>query len=343
MPAVDYAKVTWSGHIMPHSTFIRRRAVELLLLAVLVGAIAYFAWIAGGLLHKSAIREPRAFSGARSYAFASALMEFGPRPIGSEAHRQSQQFIMAELAQQGWSVVTQTLTYAGVEVTNIIGRAGQGPIALVGAHYDTRREADADPEQSKRRDPVPGANDGASGAAVLLELAYALEFDALQHEVWLVFFDAEDNGRLNGWEWAVGSAHMAREWAVGRPPGFEQSSRTGSPVDEVALPEFLILVDMIGDADQQIFMEGNSSPRLAETLWALAAALGYGDVFIPETKWSLIDDHTAFLTEGVEAVDIIDFDYPHFHTTHDTLDKISPDSLERVGRVVEAYLEQQSE
>jgi len=328
---------------MPHSTLIRRHAVELLLLAVLLGAMAYFAWIAGALIRKTPIREPRVFSGARSYTLAGALMEFGPRPSGSEAHRQSQQFIMTELAQQGWSVMTQTLTYAGVEVTNIIGQAGQGPVALVGAHYDTRKEADADPDQTKRRDPVPGANDGASGAAVLLELAYALELDALQHEVWLVFFDAEDNGRLDGWEWAVGSSHMAREWAAGRPPGFQQISRTGRPEDEVPLPEFLILVDMIGDAEQQIYMEGSSSPRLAEALWALAATLGYGDVFIPETKWSLIDDHTAFLGEGVEAVDIIDFDYAHYHTTHDTLDKISAESLERVGRVVEAYMEQQSE
>jgi glutaminyl-peptide cyclotransferase len=328
---------------MWHGSVLRRHALEFLLVAVLLAAISYFAWVGAGLLHNERNQEPRVFSGDRSYSHASALMDFGPRPSGSEALRQSQQYIMATLAEQGWSVVTQTLDYAGVPVTNIIGRAGEGPIALVGAHYDTRREADADPDPLKRGEPVPGANDGASGAAVLLELAYALDLDALQHEVWLVFFDAEDNGRLDGWQWAVGSSYMAQEWAAGRPPGWEQLSPAGTTEPVAPLPDFLILVDMVGDANQQLYMEGNSSPGLTETLWSLAATRGYADVFIPETKWSLVDDHTAFLAEGVEAVDIIDFDYAHYHTTHDTLDKLSAESLERVGRVVEAHLEQQGE
>ena len=99
---------------------------------------------------------------------------------------------------------------------------------------------------------------------------------------------------------------------------------------------------MIGDADQQIYMERNSSPGLTRELWTLAAELGYDDVFIPEYKWAMTDDHTPFLAEGIQVVDIIDFDYPFWHTTQDTPDKVAPESLERVGRVLEAFLEKEA-
>jgi Zn-dependent M28 family amino/carboxypeptidase len=167
---------------------------------------------------------------------------------------------------------------------------------------------------------VLGANDGASGVAVLLELARVLDQDHLRHQVWLAFFDAEDNGRLDGWEWAVGSAYMAAHLEVD--------------------PAAVIVVDMVGDADQQLYLEGNSEPVLQGYLWEIAADLGYGEVFVPEYRWTMYDDHVPFAERSIPAVDIIDFDYPYWHTTQDTLDKISAESLERVGRVVEAFLEQ---
>ncbi len=262
---------------------------------------------------------PTRFDGLAAYAYALAQMEFGPRPTGSEVHRKLGDYIIEQLQMAGWEVFEQPFTYRGVDGRNIIGRTGSGPLILVGAHYDTRRRADNDPDPARRAEPVPGANDGASGTAVLLELARSLNKNRLQNEVWLVFFDAEDNGRLDGWDFIVGSRYMAQNLTT--------------------LPKVAVIVDMVGDADQQIYKERNSSAALQDKLWEIAAGLGYGQYFLPEYKWAMTDDHTPFLQRGVAAVDIIDFDYPYWHTTHDTSDKLAPLSLERVGRVIQAYLE----
>ena len=104
-------------------------------------------------------------------------------------------------------------------------------------------------------------------------------------------------------------------------------------------PAFVIIVDMIGDADQQIFYEGNSDPKLMESIWETAADLGFEDTFVPEYRHTMLDDHTPFIQLGIPAVDIIDFDYPYWHTTNDTIDKVSSTSLMRVGKTVEAFLE----
>jgi Zn-dependent M28 family amino/carboxypeptidase len=143
------------------------------------------------------------------------------------------------------------------------------------------------------------------------------------NEIWLAFFDAEDNGQLDGWEWIIGSQYMADNLTI--------------------QPQAMILVDMIGDADQQLYLEGNSDPVLAARLWTTAAGLGYGQNFIPVIRYTMIDDHIPFKNRGIPAVDIIDFDYPHWHTTADTADKVSAASLERVGRTLEAYLEAEGE
>lgn len=170
---------------------------------------------------------------------------------------------------------------------------------------------------------MPGANDGASGVAVLLELARILDIEKLRNEVWLVFFDAEDNGNLDGWEFSAGSEYMAAHLS--------------------AAPAQVVIVDMIGDADQVIYKERNSTPELQEQIWAIAARLGYEDQFVPKYKWSISDDHIPFLRRGYPAIDLIDFDYPFWHTTRDTIDKLSAESLERVGRVLQTYIEQDSQ
>ena len=259
------------------------------------------------------------FSGEEAMQHVRAQMAFGPRPTGSEASRRTAEYIQTRLRAAGWEAEEQTFTYRGVPVRNLIGRAGQrgGPVFLLGAHYDTRLRADRDPEASAQ--PVPGANDGASGVAVLLELARVLDLSTVQGEVWLVFFDAEDNGRLDGWDWVIGSRYFATNMAV--------------------TPEYVIVVDMIGDAEQDIYYEGNSDPLLREHLWTLAAELGYSAYFIPEVQHTLLDDHVPFLERGIPAIDVIDFDYPYWHTVEDTVDKVSPESLERVGRVLETFLE----
>jgi glutaminyl-peptide cyclotransferase len=259
---------------------------------------------------------PVSFDGQRAHAHVKAQCDFGPRPTGSQASDQTGDYILDELKEQGWTTEEQVFTYRDTPVRNLIGKAGKGSLLILGAHYDTRRRADRDRVDPSA--PVLGANDGASGVAVLLELARCLEKDRLDHEVWLAFFDAEDNGDLDGWEWIVGSTHFA-----------QQLDRT---------PQAVIIADMIGDKDQQIYKERNSDPALQDRLWAIAANLGY-ESFIPEYKWAMFDDHTPFLRKGIPAVDIIDFDYPSWHTRQDTLDKVSAGSLERVGRVLEVFVE----
>ncbi len=259
------------------------------------------------------------FDGEVAYRHTAQQMALGARPTGSAANRATGDYIIAQLQALGWEVEEQSFTYQGTPVRNIVGRAGQGPMVVLGAHYDTRRRADRDPQDPSA--PVPGANDGASGVAVLLELARTLDKGTLSNQVWLAFFDAEDNGNLDGWEWIVGSAYMAQNLTI--------------------TPEYVIIVDMVGDADQQLYLERNSHPELSARIWGLAAELGYADYFLNSVKHSLLDDHTPFARRGIPAVDIIDFDYPYWHTTADTLDKISPLSLERVGRVLETLLEGQ--
>ena len=255
------------------------------------------------------------FEGEAAYEHVIAQCDFGFRPPGSEALQATGDYIIAELERLGWAVETQEFAYRDTPVRNIIGRLGRGPVVIVGAHYDTRRSADVeDPSE-----PVMGANDGASGVAVLLELARTLDRDKLRNDVWLAFFDAEDNGHLDGWEWCVGSSYMAAHLEV--------------------TPEAVVVVDMVGDADQQLYLERNSDPALQKQLWEIAATLGYTDTFILEYRHAMYDDHVPFAQRGIPAVDIIDFDYPYWHTTQDTLDKVSAESLGRVGRVLEVWLE----
>ncbi len=258
-----------------------------------------------------------AFDGQRAYAHVKGQCDLGPRPAGSAGARATARYISDELQRLGWRPSYQDFTYRGVALQNVTARRGEaGPAILIGAHYDTRPKADRDPLHPN--DPVPGASDGASGVAVLLELARVL--GTPRQTVILAFFDAEDQGDLGGWDWAVGANYMA--------------ANLQEPVAK------MVLVDMVGDADQQLYWEVNSDSVLRKQLWDIAASLGYGKEFIPQQKHNLIDDHVPFLRRGIPAVDIIDFDYPYWHTTQDTPDKVSPQSLERVGRVLETWLKQ---
>lgn len=308
--------------------WLRTRWLEGILLLGFVGLLAWIGGVGYGFMPKppptpTPTPPPPVgrFDGATAYRHVLAQMDFGPRPTGSEANRKTGDYIAQTLKDAGWRVEFQEFTYRGVGGRNIIGKAGSGPVGIIGAHYDTRRLADNDPDVARRSERVPGANDGASGAAVLLELARSLNKAKLTNEVWLVFFDAEDNGRLDGWDFIAGSQSLAQNLKV--------------------TPQFVVIADMIGDTDQQIYEERNSTPALQDRLWAIAARLGYEKFFIPELKFSMLDDHTPFLQRGISAVDMIDFDYPYWHTTQDTADKVAPASLERVGRVLQAFLEGQ--
>lgn len=269
------------------------------------------------LLVACAARGPLLFDGEAAYEHVVAQCDLGFRPTGSEAGWATGDYVIAQLQQQGWSVETEEFVYRDTPVRNIVGKGvGEGPVVVVGAHYDTRRSADREDASV----PVMGANDGASGVAVLLELARTLDADKLVNEVWLAFFDAEDNGGLDGWGWCVGSEYMAANLEI--------------------VPQAVVVVDMVGDADQQLYLEYNSDPALQEHLWQIAATLGYSTTFATEYRHSMIDDHVPFAQQGIPAVDIIDFDYVYWHTTQDAPDKVSAESLERVGRVLEVWLEE---
>jgi len=259
------------------------------------------------------------FSGENAYRHIQTQMDFGPRTPGSAAHDRLVDWLVEELRRYGWQTEIQTLQRQGHTVRNIIARRGdQRPWLLLGAHYDSRLVADRDTDLKRRATPVPGANDGASGVAVLLELARSLPED-LDRQVWLVFFDLEDQGKIAGWDWIIGSRAMAEALTD--------------------LPDAVVIVDMVGDSDQKFKLEKNSHPGLSRQIWEQAAQLGYGDRFVFESGPAILDDHIPFIELGIPSVDIIDFDYPHWHTTQDTADKVSPASLEAVGRTLEAWLQ----
>lgn len=273
-----------------------------------------------GQRHSDLSSEPRLFDGDTALAWVQKQCDLGYRITGTDAHRQAGDLILKELQTLGWMTKEQTFTYLQTPVRNLLAWRGGGSSAvMVAAHYDTRRSADMEDPST----PVMGANDGASGVAVLLELARVLDWRTSDTAIYLVFFDAEDNGRLDGWDWIVGSTYMAEHWGEGGEPPLKT----------------MILIDMVGDADQQIFYEGNSNPALQEHLWTIAAELGYAGRFIPEYRFTMLDDHLPFVQRGIAAVDIIDFDYPFWHTTQDTPDKVSAASLKAVGHTLQVYLE----
>jgi glutaminyl-peptide cyclotransferase len=172
----------------------------------------------------------------------------GPRTPGSPAHSQVIDWMQAQnWKMNGWQVELQETTYArptGAQRYRQThpGRQRSPPWILLGAHFDSRLWASSTPTRPTIQKPVPGANDGASGVAVLLELARVLPAD-LDKQIWLVFFDAEDQGKIIGWDWILGSRAFAESL--------------------VENPDAMVLVDMIGDADLNIHYERNSDPQLS--------------------------------------------------------------------------------
>jgi len=242
----------------------------------------------------------------------------GSRIPGSEAHENIVDWIVKRTEGNGWIVELHETEINQISVRNIIAKnRNEMPEMIIGAHYDSRMYADKDIDPQKRTEPVPGANDGASGVAVLLELTRTLPED-LAKDVWLVFFDAEDNGNIAGWDWILGSQAFVRDYAI--------------------QPEAVVIIDMIGDKDLNIHLESNSHVELSNEIWDVAAKLGYREYFIPTPKYRILDDHIPFIRAGMRAIDIIDFDYAHWHTSEDTPDKVSADSLEIVGKVLHTWL-----
>ena len=256
------------------------------------------------------------FNGKRAYQDVLVQVNYGPRTPGSIAHTQTVAYIQQELERAGWDVKIQSTEWQGFPLQNIIASHSETGLPIVlGAHYDSRILADQDIGPG-RYGPVPGANDGASGVAVLIELARTLPRGVIP--IQLVFFDAEDDGGLVGRQWLLGSQAFVAA--------------------QTEKPRAAIIVDMVGDSDLNIYIERNSDTGLTAAIWAQASTLGYGKYFITEPKYSMIDDHTPFLEAGIPAVDIIDFDYPYWHTAADTADKVSAKSLQAVGETLWTWI-----
>lgn len=258
------------------------------------------------------------FDSERALKDVIAQMEFGSRTPGSSAHEKTIEYIQTELKIAGWqsSVLNQTIN--GHKAQNILAtRQGNSPVILLGTHFDSRIYADKDPIPENRTTPVPGANDGASGVAVLLELARIMP----EHNtsVALLFIDIEDNGQIPGWDWIQGSRAFASDMPF--------------------QPQAVVIIDMIGDADLNIYMEKSSDEVLTNQIWETARVLGYETYFIPQYKYTVIDDHSPFLEKGIRAVDIIDLDYPYWHTLQDLSDKISSASMKKVGDTLLKWIE----
>lgn len=265
------------------------------------------------------------FDGERALEWVYKQEALGPRIPGSESHTNAQQLILTELKKNRWAAESiPCQTYNGLTAENVMGKMGDGEEWLIiGAHYDSRIRADQETDPVRKSEPVPGANDGASGVAVLLELARVLPIKFSNAEIWLVFFDLEDNGDIEPYnEWILGSSCFVEQL----PDLYLERT-----------PAAAIIVDMIGDSDLQIFYEANSTASIRKEIWDQANQLGY-DQFIARQRYSIIDDHTPFLLAGIPAIDIIDFDYPYWHTLDDTSDKVSAQSLEAVGRTLQVWL-----
>ncbi|MDZ4159420.1 MAG: M28 family peptidase [Anaerolineaceae bacterium] len=265
-----------------------------------------------------ALRPEPGFNGEQAYKDIEYLVRFGPRVPGSGAHTQTARWINRELHRSGWDIELQRDVVDGKTIHNVIAKRGTGkPWIILGTHYDTRQWADRDLDPDSTSKPVIGANDGASGVAVLVELGRTLPHD-LSKQIWLVFFDAEDQGEIPTWDWIMGSQYF---------------------VDNlVETPDSVIIIDMIGDTDLQIYQERNSDPALTQEIWETAAKLGFASSFIPEYRHKMLDDHTPFIEKGIPTALIIDFDYPYWHSTQDTIDKVSEKSLQTVGDTLYAWL-----
>lgn len=294
------------------------------LLAAALVAILAIAW----LLMRD--EEKPAFNGEAAFAHVEHQVALGPRVPGSEAHAALQRHLVETLQRYSPRVVAQpfevttpdSAVHRGVNVFASFNPEARRRV-LLAAHYDTRPWADKDPDPARRAEPVPGANDGASGVAVLLEMARLLAEHPPQIGVDLAFFDLEDMGDYGATD------------STGTP--FALGSEAFAQANPDYRPAFGILLDMVGDADLRIPKEAYSlqyAGPVVERVWAAARRVG-AEAFLDAPGQAVFDDHVAFLRRGIPVIDLIHTPFPpYWHTTADTPDKVSPASLAQVGAVL---------
>ncbi|GMR14293.1 MAG: M28 family peptidase [Gemmatimonadota bacterium] len=272
------------------------------------------------------------FDSARAFRDLMTQVDFGPRVPGTDGHAAQLAWMAEELGALADTVILDAFSHTTLQgeelaLTNVLARFGglgeeRGRPVLLLAHWDTRPRSDQSRRAEDKATPLPGANDGASGVAILMELARMFAEKAPPTRVDLLFVDGEDYGPTTA-DMFLG----ARNYAETRSAG--------------DAPIFAILLDMVGDQDPRFPIEGYSSqyaPQVAQRIWSIAGDLGYGRYFPIEVGQRVNDDHVSLNEAGVPTVDIIDFDYgPQnslWHTIDDTPENTSAATLRIVGEVV---------
>lgn len=288
----------------------------------------------------SAQKQDLLFDGAKAYSLLKEQCDIGPRYPGSPGHIKMRDWLVAQCKKYTEDVTTQEFRHqwsrTGETVTmwNVVARMdfGAKKTVLLMAHWDTRPFADQDPSSANRTKPILGANDGASGVAVLLELMRSFKEKKPPVNLVFLFTDGEDLGPGLD-EMFLGATHFANHLSA--------SDR------EIA---YGILLDMIGDRDLVVPREPNSdyfARSVMDRFYAHAASLGYAKQFPNRAGPIIADDHLALNQAGIPTIDLIDFEYgpgnSWWHTLEDTPDKCSAESLAAVGRVVESFLRSETE
>lgn len=271
------------------------------------------------------------FSGANAHALLRRQVEFGPRVAGKAGHAAQLAWMVRHMRDRADTVVVQAFEHStsdgqSLRMSNVFAQfntSARDRILLI-AHWDTRPTADMDPDRPK--EPIAGANDGASGTAVLLELANVLSSHSAPIGVDILLVDGEDYG--------PGERDMylgAKYFAANQPQGFR--------------PLYGILLDMVGDRTPHFPIEGNSfefAPEVVERVWGVAEQLGLSSMFPRQTGIRITDDHIPLNRAGIRTINIIDFDYgednAYWHTHQDVVENTSPVGLEAVGRVLTALI-----
>ena len=285
--------------------------------------------------------RPSPIKADRAYGYLKAICAIGPRIAGSEANTRQRKMVAEHFKKFGATVREQTFAgkdpFAGtpVPMANLIGSwfPERTERVLLGVHYDTRPFPDEDKNPANRLKPFIGANDGASGVALLMEIAHHLTDSGTPWGVDLVLFDGEElvygGGQNQTGDYFLGSKFFAKDYAAGRRAKRDQNQY-----------EAALVLDMVGDKNLNIDREPYSlefAPGLVRDVWGVAKSLKIPQ-FRPGTGRAVYDDHLPLNDAGIPAIDIIDFDYPHWHTAQDIPENCSGESLAQVGKVVTAWL-----
>lgn len=266
---------------------------------------------------------PVDFDADSAHALIAHQVGFGPRVPGTEGHAAQLEWMVETLRGYADTVEVQRFTHGSragdsVGMANVFARfrPEERDRVLLVAHWDTRPMADQDPDSTRRDEPIPGANDGGSGVAVLMEIARVLSSHSPPLGVDLLFTDGEDYG--------PGEMYLgAKHFAANPPPGYR--------------PLYGILVDLVGDASPSFPVEANSerlAPEVVDLVYRTAHEIGMGRYFPRVVGVSVEDDHVPLNRAGFRTIDIIDFDYPYWHTHGDVPEHTSPEGLEAVGEVL---------